>query len=540
MLISLMILPKEVWAVTELERYSGTEYSFRPDVRQMTWPEKDNVKGAAVAIITGTSQVLRFDRPITRTAISNAEVCDIVPLGRDEILVYSKRAGRMNLILWDEDDKVASYDIEATADTEKLEYLLKSVDAKSELKIVPFQQTVAIYGSTSTKQDMDRIEKVSKAFDPLSLNFVDIKNAKQVLLEVRFAEVNRRDNESFKLDAEILTRFFNMRYMTGQTGMSGSTGVDIDGQYPRGATFTRDGFNVKSSNSILQAMGNFAATYTSESAWVTPVLNWLETKNLAKIIARPNLLAKDGEEASFLVGGQFGYPVSSATGAVSVNYQDYGTKLTFTPEILKDELIRIKVNTEVSELDYANTVSIGSTTIPSVLKREQKTIAELRDNQTLVIGGMLTQRVNRINMKVPLLGDMPILKGLFASESFTRTDVELIVIITPHIVEPFQMAEAKQFYNAEEVGTAVRIIEPPYSDPQGDAVHSMMVQDEKKAYFDDQHEATANGRISKFAAPFTPSDAFRHSAKKPARVKSEDTSLPSDPSEGNRGYLNPK
>ena len=224
-------------------------------------------------------------------------------------------------------------------------------------------------------------------------------------------------------------------------------------------------------------MGNLTGTYISAAAQISYILKWLEQKNVLRFIARPNLVAKDGEEAKFIVGGEFPIPVSTNQ-SISVNYKEFGTQLKFTPQILDEGNIRLKVMTEVSELDFSSTVSAGGTSVPLITKRQHETIAEMRDNESLVIGGMITQKINKVNKKVPFLGDIPVMKTLFNSNEFIRTDVELLVVITPHIIKPVNLDEKKVFYDEKSIKEAVKIYAPAYQDIQADTITNMISQTE--------------------------------------------------------------
>jgi len=455
-------------------------------VLMLKWPSEGGHVGEPQRIISGTSQVFRFDRSIVRAAISDIKICDVVPIKSDEILIYAKQTGKVNFILWDEWNNTATYDIESTVDTEKLHDLLRNIDPKADLRIIPFGQTVAVYGFTETAEKLEEMKEVTEAFHEDAINYVKIRDPKQVLLEVRFAEVSRKDNSDYHLDLEFLSRFLSGRSMTGQTGISDATLANLDYTFP-GGPITYDDLKIFSPSVTKQSVSNLVFTYFSQSVLITPVLEWLEEKNILKIIARPNLLAKDGEKASFLVGGEFAIPVAT-NNSIAIEYQKYGTRVDFTPYVGDNNMIRLEMDIEVSELDFTNVVTISSTTVPSVITREQSTVAELKDGQSLVIGGMITQNIRRINKKFPILGDIPLLKILFKNETFTRTDVELLIVVTPHIVKPMDLEENKLFYEPENVRDGIRLIRPPYMDSHGDAISKMIAQGEGYSYFDKIHE----------------------------------------------------
>lgn len=444
--------------------------SSNVSVRSVQWAAYEGSKTPPVSIIKDTSQVFRFDRPITRVAVSNPDICDITTVGERDVLVYAKKAGNINLLAWDENDSIAAYNIQSMLDLDKLHTVLQNIDSTANLSIIPFNDTAAVYGTVETSIKLKQVEDASKAYDKNVLSFVKLKESKQVLLEVRFAEVNRKANKDLKIDLEAIPGFFSFRSLTGQTGVTSSDSTSTFTSRVNGVTY--DAFNLGS-----QSLGNLTGTYISAAAQISYILKWLEQKNVLKFIARPNLVAKDGEEAKFIVGGEFPIPVSTNQ-SISVNYKEFGTQLKFTPQILDEGNIRLKVMTEVSELDFSSTVSAGGTSVPLITKRQHETIAEMRDNESLVIGGMITQKINKIHKKVPFFGDLPAVKVLFNADEFIRTDVELLVVITPHIIRPVNLNEKKVFYDEKSIKEAVKIYAPAYQDMQADVIVDMISQTE--------------------------------------------------------------
>jgi len=449
---------------------NSSEASSPTPVRIVNWPIGDSIRKDSILILKNTSQVLRFDRTIVRIAISNPSICDVTNIGNKDVLVYAKEGGVVNLFVWDEEENIATYTIESTLDTKKLQTVLSDIDQDSNIKILPLNKSIAVYGTTETSIKLKQMGEAVKAFDPNVLNFVKLRDPKQILLEVRFAEIDRKANKDFKLDLDMITNQHEFEFLTGQTGASNS----FKGSYKSNKGVTYDLFSRGA-----QSIGNLNYSYFSKSIFLQPYLNWLEQRNILKVIARPNLVAKDGEEAKFLVGGSFPVPTASTSG-VSIEYKDFGTQLKFTPEILDNDVIRMKVETEVSELDFSSTVTSGGTTVPIITKRTHQTVAEMKDNQTLVIGGILTQKISKINRKFPILGDMPLISPLFKADSFARTDVELVIVMTPHVVRPMELGEKKELYNPQDVKRAVEVFTPPYPDSQADSVQHMITMNETR------------------------------------------------------------
>lgn len=457
-------------------------------VRYLEWPSNDVQRSDTLYISKDTSQVLRFDRRIVRTAISNPELCDFTPLSPKEILVYAKKPGLANLIVWDEKDKVATYDLYSVLDTDKLKEVLKGIDPENMFQVLPFNETLAVYGMTPTAAKLKRINQAVASYDAKGVSFVTVKDPKQILLEVRFAEINRNGAEDYGLDLEaFLTTDHHVSVFRSMYGGNAVNAEKDDFINP--SPYAKRPFGPMESGSLgmpdSSSNADIYATVFGKNLTYSPMLQWLQEKNVLKVIARPNLLAKDGEEAKFHVGGEYPIPLQTAN-TVSVEYKTYGTQLNFTPEVLDNGAIRLKVKTEVSELDYANTVTITGNQIPGLIERKHETVAELSDGETLLIGGMITQRISEGQSKLPFFGDLPGLKYLFQKKSYARTDVELIVIVTPHIVSAFQLREQKKYFSPDmikKLEDAARVYKPGFRDIQGDAINQVIAQGEERADF---------------------------------------------------------
>ncbi len=524
-----------------------SEDVISPAIHRVAWPDGTQAT-EPIVIMKATTHIIRFDRRIARVAISNPAVCDITTAGDTDILINAKKAGSANLIVWDADNNMATYHIDSVLDADRLLLVLKSVDPESKLQIVPFNETLAVYGTTETNLKLIQIREAAKTFEEHTLVYVKIREPKQVLLEVRFAEVKRQFGKDFKVDLDSFPGFFAFSSFTGKTGASSSTSDE-------GGTFTsqQNGASYQLFPRGTENVGNLFLDYFSDSFAVNNYIRWLEDKNILKVIARPNLVAKDGEEAEFIAGGEFPVPTVS-NNSVQINYREFGTALKFTPEILDNEVIRLKLEASVSELDFTNTVTSGGTTVPTLLKRSHKSTAEMKENQTLVISGLISQKINKIQRKVPILGDIPILQTIFKSESSSRTDVELLVIVTPHLVKPLNLNENKEFYNEQYVKQAAKLFKPDFADVQGDAINKMIRQDEKLYNLKNEepqprrrklNSTTERSAFTKESAAPSPSyddknPFFNPSVlNQPTAAHSEQTAQPISitPGNGNKGYI---
>ncbi len=454
----------------------GVDLATRLAMQEVAWEEYAGT-GNAIYISASTSQILRFDRRIIRAAVSDINICDITTVGTSDVLVFAKKPGNANLIVWDSDNNIATFGLQVLPDMYKLEKILKGIDPNAELKILPFNETVSVYGTTETSGTLKQMQDAIKGFNEKALSHVKIKEPKQILLEVRFAEVDRTRAKEFKLDVEAVTRFNVFQSFVGKNGVT--PGDDIKSVAPESYRAERSVFFTDLPGKATEAIATLSVPYIGNRIAIIPYLKWLEENSVLKIIARPNLVTKDGEEAEFSVGGEFPIPVSDGNGGITVQYKEFGTKMVFKPEMLGDEVIRLNITAEVSELDFSTTVTSGGVEVPALNKRLEKTVSEMKDRQTLVIGGLISQKITKTHRKVPGLGDIPVLKVLFNSDSYDYSEIELLIVVTPHIVKPFDTGENKEFFNVENVKTGISAMEFANSDPQANAIGNIFVQNEK-------------------------------------------------------------
>ncbi len=518
----ILISVLSVWMVI----LSMPAFASNNSFHRMLWPE-ENADIQTIKITKDRTSVLRFDREIVRAATSNEKICNITNAGKTDIIVNAVEAGIINLIVWDKDNHVATYSLESELDLQKYYAMLKQIDPNGEFKIVPFKQSFAVYGTTGTREMLKKITEACAGFltesasnssttvqgssggekKAVALCFVTVRSAKQIMLEVQFAEVDRDRNKNFRFDFTGLTRFWGFGSYTGATGNSA---LESDTSYtPRGSVATFEALPPSLGN---ETAANLVFPYYSASIYLANYFKWLEEQNIIKILARPNLLAMDGEQAKFQVGGEFPIPITSgSSGTTTIEYKEYGNLLTFTPEVLDSGLIRLKVEAELSELDSTTSVTSGGVSVPGLLKRKETTVCELNDGETFVIAGIITQKLTSNNGKIPYLGDVPVLGKPFTRSYVERSDVELVVVITPRIVEPFKMESVKKYYDPKEVKEAVRIYAPPYPDAMGAAMDRLLAGNEN--YRDQELEKAELKRSAKEASRPKPTPAPSRTVK---------------------------
>jgi pilus assembly protein CpaC len=288
-------------------------------------------------------------------------------------------------------------------------------------------EAILLSGNVSSNQVSLRAAEIAAASSSKLkvINLLQLpggNESQQVMLQVRFAEVNRRATEELGISL-----------FTGINGYKGWVGRTTTQQFA--APF----FDTQQGGLTFSDFLNLFVFNTKNN--VGAVVKALQTKGLLQSLAEPNLIAYNGQKASFLAGGEFPVPiVQGISNAVTIMFKEFGIRLNFTPTIAGD-VIRLKVNPEVSSLDFANGIVLQGFRIPSLITRRAETDVELRDGQTFAIAGLLNNMSQNDTQAIPILGNLPIIGYLFKSKAETKERTELMVLVTPHLVRPLDPDE---------------------------------------------------------------------------------------------------
>lgn len=391
---------------------------------------KDRVDVIAIRTTTGTSgysetavqnvEVLAVGKRLEQEGKQNVEVLTVtlaVTPGEAERLALALQQGKIHIVLRPVMDSQA---IGLTLLT-RIRQAMKEIAPQEEIVVKAIQDSVVLSGTVTNPSLIVKAAEVAKAFlldKGAVINLLRLGEPHQIMLKVEVAEVNRTALRELGLDFVNLGDTFALAVFGGTTG--GVLGAGPSALIQKGNTRT-----------LLRA---------------------LEQKGLAKSLARPNLIAASGADATFLVGGEFPFPAvqggSAGTAAsVTIEFKPFGVRLDFVPTLNDLGSINLKIAPEVSALDFANAVTISGFTIPSLTTRRARTIVDLKPGQSLAIGGLIQSEDRKTLTKFPILGDIPVLGALFRSTKFTRNETDLIIFVTPEIVKPF---EAGQAPNLEE------------------------------------------------------------------------------------------
>jgi pilus assembly protein CpaC len=355
-----------------------------------------------------------------------------------QILVHGRAAGEVSLLIWDELERSRSFDLRVDVDVRAAAEEERRVFPDEQIAVSPSRSAIVLSGHVSTEDVSKRAGMIAEAYSKNVVNVLTFGpvGAQEVLLEVKFAEVDR--SAITQLGINLFDLGQGNTVALTQTGQFGSLQVHNTAQTTttNGSTTTTTTTATPPTLNVSDYLNLFIARTDIP---IGAVIKALQQKNLLQILAEPNLIAVNGKEASFLAGGEFPFPVvqpSQGFTAVTISFKEFGVQLKFTPVIMPNGNIHLKVAPQVSALDFANALTISGFTVPALSTRKAETEFELQDGQSFVIAGLIDNRVTDLYNKVPGLGDIPILGNFFRSKSAQKTNSELMVLCTARRISP--------------------------------------------------------------------------------------------------------
>jgi pilus assembly protein CpaC len=369
--------------------------------------------------------------------VANELLAETVAVDPKQVLINGKAPGETSLIVWQRDGARMVYDLTVRMSPLKLDAVRQQIARdfpKEDINITFENDTAFVRGTVKDVVSAERVMTLAatlgKAVNLLRVEVPPVEA--QVLLHVKFASVDR--STSFNLSLGLASGSFNT------VGALGTGGPVVTPQ------LTTTPYQVLQT-ALASAMNIFL--YNKDINLLAG-LQALQTKGLAEVLAEPNVLAINGKEASFVAGGQFPFPMvqgGSAVGAVTISWKEYGIRLNFLPDVTPRGTIRLQVAPEVSALDYSNAVTISGFTVPALTTRRVQTEVELESGQSFVIAGLLNNQMTETLSKIPGIGDIPLLGKLFQGKTMTKSNTELLVIVTPELVRPIPQGQPQPSLN---------------------------------------------------------------------------------------------
>jgi pilus assembly protein CpaC len=380
--------------------------------------------GQSLHLLVGRSTFIGSTTRLKRIYVSNPLALDSFTSTPKQIVLTAKAPGVSSLILWDEWGQSASYEVFSDLDVISLQKEIRQALPHDDINVEAELDRVSLSGTVLSEASADAAAKMAALYAKVVVNSLVVQppHISQVKLQVEIIEVDRSRMEQFGINL----------FSEGKNQSNTTTG-----QFPSTQTYT-------------PATGSAPASLTSSNPLnllffrfgtnVGLTIQDLQGKNIAQILAEPTITTLSGQKASFLAGGEFPFPVvqgsSGGLTSITIQFRPYGVKLDFIPYVNEDGTVQLKVAPEVSALDYTNAVTISGYTIPAISTRRAETQVELRNGQSFAISGLLDHRTTDIFNKMPGIADIPVLGQLFRSKNVSHSVVELMVIVTPTIVDP--------------------------------------------------------------------------------------------------------
>jgi pilus assembly protein CpaC len=419
-----------------------------------------------VNVLVGQSRVINFDKPVGRFSVSNPDIAEAVLVTPDQVLVNGKAFGQVNFIAWEQSGgQYLVFDVYVRANLSLIDSQMRALFPNDDIRLSQANGSVVMSGSVSDPKTAAQAQSVVEAagFKTVNMLASPVKNMAQVQLQVRVAEVSRNKLKDLGL---------SYAYQGSSSGVYANSG--------QGPSALGSVTNGVLSGTLSSALNLFVMGGNTMS-----MIRALHTQGAIRQLAEPNLIAMDGQQASFLAGGEFPIPMIQGGGdrsTVTVVFKEYGVRLNFKPTIIDEDHIRLELEPEVSTIDFSNGVKFDGFLIPALKTRRAKTGVELRDGQSFALAGLLDNNESQSLSKVPVLGDIPVLGALFRSKSFQKNETELMFIVTAQMVKPVNRDDLPQLRGIDGLKNGSPLgVEPKGAEIQGKTGFSVTGQQTESA-----------------------------------------------------------
>jgi len=368
--------------------------------------------------------VVESDTPFAELSIANPGIADLSSLSDRTIYVLGKSPGTTTLTLFDAAGRlITNVEVQVTPDLSEFKERLRQILPGENIEVRTANDGIVLSGVVTSAQKLSRALELAERYAPERVsNLMSVGGIQQVMLKVRFAEMQRSVSKSLSSSLSLTGGIGSNLGIRGGSGTltsaAGSTGA-LAGNLPASNT-----------NSGAVLFG-----FNAGSTQVGILLEALEQKGVVRFLAEPNLVALSGQEAKFLAGGEYPIPVRTVDGT-SIQFKPFGVELAFIPRVVDKDLINLELVAAVSAIDTANGIALDGFTIAAFSRRETSTTVELRDGESFAIAGLLQDDFTDSSSQLPWIGDVPILGALFRSADYQRRQTELVIIISAHLVTP--------------------------------------------------------------------------------------------------------
>jgi pilus assembly protein CpaC len=439
-----------LFAILALSAYPHIAWAQDPQAWQ-----KQGDRTRHIVLTLNKSLVFKIGQDFSTVIVGQPDFADVLPMTNNSIYIQGKKVGTTNVSVFAPDKQrlLGVLDLEIVPDTGNVGAKIRSSTGGGNIQVSSSNGQVVLSGEAADAVSAERAVAVAKGLSPPDapiVNAMKVAPSQQVMLKVRFLEASREAGNAIGVNWFVFNNKGNRGVVTGAGTFSQATRSNLDGLNAQGnrngtapgvPALTAAGTLAGLAGTTAQPFGTALAGLVNKGTSVDLLISALEDKGVVRRLAEPDLIALSGDTASFLAGGSFPVPTvqpgSGGTFAtVTTTYQPFGVQLTFTPTVLANGLINLRLAPSVSEIDNTNAVQISGFSIPALTMREARTTVELRDGQSFAIAGLLQSDLVENIDQLPWLGSVPVLGTLFSSRSYQKNETDLVVIVTPHLVKP--------------------------------------------------------------------------------------------------------
>ncbi len=384
--------------------------------------------GRRFTLTVGGGKLLNLPRPASSVFVADPSIADVQPPSAEGVFVFGKKPGTTTLFALDHDGRpILAYNVVVEYDEATLQREIAADAPGLDVRLERMPHGLRLTGSVPTAEAAARLQAITERYagpQETVLNQLQVGASTEVNLRVRVAEVSRS-----------VSRQLGFNWMASFN--VGSFSLGLQTQFPNNPLSATTG-SLSGLGGTASTVSNIFGDVVSRQANGTLTLDAMAEEGLVTLLAEPNLTTTSGESATFQAGGEYPIPVPQGLGAVGIEYKDYGVSVAFTPVVLSNGMISVKVRPEVSELSSqgAYTFTGSSTPIPALVTRKAETTVQLASGQSFAIGGLIQNNAENNVSKIPGLGDIPILGALFRSTEFQRNETELVIVVTAYVVRP--------------------------------------------------------------------------------------------------------
>ena len=391
-----------------------------PDDQPQSYSGSHDATVGRLSVVVSKSRTVKLSSPYREALIGDNKIADVLPLTDHSIYVLGKAIGSTSLAILDGDKQILEViQIDVTHNLDDLRSKLKENLPTANISVSSANGGVMLSGTVRDTMALNKAVTIAEQYAPKAVtNVLGVESSQQVMLEVRFVEASRSAARELGVGWRVRGNRINTNTGT-QAALIGGTLLDTGSILSGSAPF-----------------GTVIARLLDKGTTADVIVKALEERGLARRLAEPNLITLSGDTASFLAGGEFPFPIDAGNDKISIEFKQFGVALAFTPTVLANGLINLKIIPEVSELDTTRSINVGNIQVPGLVVRRASTTVELKDGQSFAVAGLLQHTHIKNQEQLPWLGQVPVLGALFRSAEYRKSESDLVIIVTPRLVQP--------------------------------------------------------------------------------------------------------